>query len=84
MTKLALLEKRLTCGHRQVDMDDASGGCVFCIYRAGYEEYEARLARVVVALRSIEGELRGKSYMRETARAALAAERGLNEAEEAN
>ena len=52
--KLALLEKRLPCGHRQFDMADASGGCVFCTYRDGYEVSEARLVAVVeMALRLI-------------------------------
>lgn len=41
-----LLEK-LPCGHRKIDMDDSYGGCVFCQYRDGYEEYEEEIERLL-------------------------------------
>jgi hypothetical protein len=37
---IAALEAELACGHRKIDMDDSYGGCVFCGFRTGYEEYE--------------------------------------------
>jgi hypothetical protein len=44
-------------------------------HRIRAERAEAKLADALGALASIESEMRGKSYMRETARAALAAAR---------
>ena len=40
------LNEKLPCGHRKIDMDDSYGGCVFCGFKDGYEEYEAEIERL--------------------------------------
>ncbi len=43
IVEIGQLSQKLDCGHRKVDMDDSYGGCVFCGFKNGYEEYEAEL-----------------------------------------